>query len=504
MTSINKFQKIYIKLDISGSNQYNMTNNQSYTDSCFLNFNLNTSNLDEYVMISIIQKSSVNGTIINSNVFNVDSSNNSLNRNINLFTPYTLIDISNNLFSGLLTGFIEKLTTGPILFVDVSGQTMNVQGTIDISGQLVDISNNKININEQRLDISGQRLDISGQTLNINSNSNKININEQILDISGQIIDISGERLDISDNKIDISGQRLDINGQSIVIQGNDGTNNRMIKTDITGNLYSIITDGTNYTPVTNNSDITGSNIYGINIYKPFSKVKSFPFNTYTLNTSGDVMIVRGSFTPYNIGLGLAKASTWYASTNFATTVNLRYTYIDSNGNEGTSSINVPTGSSGTWTPLTLAGGVSGTIVSINEYKPTNFDLSGSALIYISKGLGSVNNMICYNSRTQYFIGVFTCPNNAIAWISDINLNTVGTAGEFDHIRLWKYDTSGKGRTVKIWYKINNGSRTLYMPGSLTDSTGGYLKPGETFAWSGERNTTTSRIVYSTMTVMYF
>ncbi len=502
MTSINKFQKINIELDISGSNQYNLTNNQSYTESCFLNLNLNTSNLNENIMVYVIQKSSVNGTIINSNVFSIDSSNNSLNRNINLFTPYTLIDISNNLFSGLLTGFIEKLTTGQILFVDVSGQTLNVQGVIDISGQRIDISGQRVDISGQRLDISGQRVDISGQRVDISGQ--RLDISGQRLDISGQRVDISGQRVDISGNKIDISGQRFDISGQSIVINGNDGTNNRIIKTDMNGNLYSNITDGTNSVPVTNNTSITNTNIYGINIYKPFSKVKSFPFNTYTLNTSGDVMIVRGSFTPYNIGLGLAKASTWYASTNFATTVNLRYTYIDSNGNEGTSSINVPTGSSGTWTPLTLAGGVSGTIVSINEYKPTNFDLSGSALIYISKGLGSVNNMICYNSRTQYFIGVFTCPNNAIAWISDINLNTVGTAGEFDHIRLWKYDTSGKGRTVKIWYKINNGSRTLYMPGSLTDSTGGYLKPGETFAWSGERNTTTSRIVYSTMTVMYF
>ena len=414
---------------------------------------------NQTVTITVIQKTSISGTTEDTQTFTLTYNNSILKKNINLFTAYTLINIDYTSFNGILSGFIEKLNFGDSIIINANNNLVDVKGFIDISGQ--------------RLDISGQRLDISGQR-----------------------VDISGQR---SGQRLDISGQRIDISGQSIIIQGNDGTNIKTIKTDLSGNLYSNITDGTNSVPVTNTISITNSNIYGFNIYKTFSKVKSFAFNTYTTNINADVLILPGSLTPYNIGFGLARATTWYG--NPSITLNLNYTYVDSSGNEGNYTMAL---TGGAWTALQLSGGVSGRIVSINEYKPINRNLSGSATISIAARSGSTANTICYNTRLYYFIGVFTCPNNAIAWISDININTVGTAGSNDHIRLWKYDTSGIRKTIKIWYNITNNSQNLYIPGSLTDSICGFLNPGESFAWSGEKTTTTTKFVYSTMNVMYF
>ena len=91
-TSIDTFKKVYIELDISSSpQQYSLTNNTTYTNSCFLNFSLITNSQSQVVDISVIQKTSVSGTIENTQIYTLNYSNNLLSRNINLFTPYTLI-----------------------------------------------------------------------------------------------------------------------------------------------------------------------------------------------------------------------------------------------------------------------------------------------------------------------------------------------------------------------------------------------------------------------------
>ncbi len=176
-TSIDMFKKVYVELDVSSSpQQYSLTNDTFYTNSCFLNFSLITNSQTQVVDISVIQKTSVSGTIENTQTFNLNYNNNLLKRNINLFTPYTLIDISYNSLNSILSGFIEKMTMGDTIVVDTSGTTIAVRGGIDISGQRVDISGQyvEVDISGQRVDISGQRVDISGQSILITNDSKTI------------------------------------------------------------------------------------------------------------------------------------------------------------------------------------------------------------------------------------------------------------------------------------------------------------------------------------------
>ncbi len=222
-TSIDTFKKVYIELDVSSSpQQYSLTNNISYTNSCFLNFNLLTNSQSQVVDISVIQKTSVSGTIENTQIFTLNNSNNLLSRNINLFTPYTLIDISyNSIANSILSGFIEKMIMGDTL-VDLSGQPIVYQNEIDISGQRV------------VTDISGQRVDISGQTIlsrlydgsgnNITSTSNALDIN-----IKNQTINRSGTFNNIINNaalNTNSYSTALDVTGfNKAVLSYNDGQN---------------------------------------------------------------------------------------------------------------------------------------------------------------------------------------------------------------------------------------------------------------------------------------
>ncbi len=500
VTLIDTFKKIYLDLDISGgiTQQFSLTNNTSYNNSCFLNLCFVTNVQNQSVTITVIQKTSISGTTEDTQTFVLNYNNSILKKNINLITAYTLINIDYSSFNGILTGFIEKLNFGDSIIVNANNNLVDVKGFIDVSGQRLDISGQRLDISGQRLDISGQRLDISGQRLDISGQ--RLDISGQRLDISGQRLDISGQRLDISGQRLDVSGQRVDISGQSIVIQGYDGTNNRTIETDLSGNLYSIITDGTNTVQVTNNSSITGSNIYGLNMYQIFPKVKSFPFNTLTSNTGTDILMVQnGTFTPYNIGFGLANAKKWYALSTVPLAVDLNYTYVDNSGNEGSHTMSIPFNS---WTELKLTGGVTGSMISVNDYKSLNRDISGNVAITLAAGTGATTSTIAFMNRWVYATGVFTCPNNAIAWISDITIYLFG--GTNDNIRLWKYDASGFRRPMRVWYAIPQASETYNITGgSQYNPIGGYLQAGETFAWSCE-NSTTSKYLYSTINVMYF
>ncbi len=151
VTLIDTFKKIYLDLDISGgiTQQFSLTNNTSYNNSCFLNLCFVTNVQNETVTITVIQKTSISGTIEDTQTFSLTYNNSILKKNINLITAYTLINIDYTSFNGILSGFIEKLNFGDSIIINANNNLVDVKGFIDISGQ--------------RLDISGQRLDISGQ-----------------------------------------------------------------------------------------------------------------------------------------------------------------------------------------------------------------------------------------------------------------------------------------------------------------------------------------------------
>ncbi len=223
-TTIDTFKKVYIELDVSSSpQQYSLTNNTTYTNSCFLNFNLLTNSQSQVVDISVIQKTSVSGTIENTQIFTLNNSNNLLSRNINLFTPYTLIDISyNSIANSNLTGFIEKMIMGDTIIIDLSGQPILYQNEIDISGQRV------------VTDISGQRVDISGQT------------------ILSRLYDGSGNNITSTSNALDINIKNQTINRSgtynNVINNASLNTNSYSTALDVTGFNNSVLsyTDGQN------------------------------------------------------------------------------------------------------------------------------------------------------------------------------------------------------------------------------------------------------------------
>ena len=213
-TTIDMFKKVYVELDVSSSpQQYSLTNDTTYTNSCFLNFSLITNSQSQVVDISVIQKTSVSGTIENTQTFTLNNNNNLLKRNINLFTPYTLIDISYNSLNSILSGFIEKMTLGDTILVDASGQTVIVQGSIDISGQRVDISGQTI---------LSRLYDGSGNNITSTSNALDINIKNQTINRSGTFNNIINNAA-LNTNSYSTA---LDVTGfNKAVLSYNDGQN---------------------------------------------------------------------------------------------------------------------------------------------------------------------------------------------------------------------------------------------------------------------------------------
>jgi adhesin HecA-like repeat protein len=158
--------------------------------------------------------------------------------------------------------------------LDISGQTIQVQGGIDISGQRVDISGQSVQV-QGGIDISGQRVDISGQTVIVQGG----------IDISGQRVDISGQTVQVQGG-IDISGQRVDISGQTVIVQGGIDISGQRV--DISGQRL-LVYDSILETSVNN---VYANISYGntkLNIIQLVTEDNNTILHNFNFDTSGNL-----------------------------------------------------------------------------------------------------------------------------------------------------------------------------------------------------------------------
>ncbi len=422
-TTIDMFKKVYVELDVSSSpQQYNFTNDTFYTNSCFLNFSLITNSQSQVVDISVIQKTSVNGTIENTQTFTLNYNNNLVKRNINLFTPYTLIDISyNSIANSILSGFIEKMTLGDTIVVDTSGQTIAVRGGVDISGQ-----------------------------------------------------------------RVDISEQRVDISGQSIYI----------LSVDVSSNTITQVKSTPDY-----NANI------GLNTYRIMPKMKTFTISGMGGNSTANVLWTNNynnvgstlSVTEYNWGRdvsgGIGKPMYVYAVNTLRT---INYTYVDAEGIEANGSY-TPAALS-TWYQITPSNivGINKIWTSTNPINGDNYYISPNNITTTNTGLGK--SIAHISGITDTYCGIYTCPNNARAFISSMSVVTT-TASEYLRIVHW---TASGIRTIRntIWCSISLNN--VFTGGSELGSLSGWIEAGESISVFGTGTTNTGKIAYMIVNVYYY
>ena len=374
--------------------------------------------------------------------------------------------------------------------IDISGQRIDISGQrVDISGQRIDISGQRIDISGQRIDISGQRVDISGQRVDISGQ--RIDISGQRVDISGQRVDISGQRVDISGQRVDISGQRVDISGQRIDISGQridiSGQSMYIVSVDISSNLVTQIKSTQDY-----NSNS------GLNTYRIMPKMKTFTISGMGANSTANVLWTNSAstlgVTEYNWGRdvsgGIGKPMYVYS---VGTLRNINYTYIDASGIERDSSYN-PVALS-TWYQITPSN-----IVGINKIW-TSTNPTSSDNYYISPNTSSTAKSIAHvNGITDTYCGIYTCPNNARAFISSISVAT-STTGEYLRIVHW---TASGIRTIRNVIWCSTSLNNIFTGGSELGSLSGWIEAGESISVFGIGATTTNKIVYMIVNVYYY
>jgi hypothetical protein len=438
-TAITTFKKIMLDLDISGTSQYSLTNDLSNNNTCFLEFNLMTNVTNKSVTITFEQYTSQGGSLENTETFILNYKNNTLSRNINIITAYTLITITNNAFNGILSGFIEKLIIGDSITLDASGQTVAVIGDVDISGQRVDISGQRVvtDISGQRVDISGQRVvtDISGQRVVTDISGQRLDISGQRVDISGQRVDISGQRVDISGQRVDISGQIVDISGQSIYILSND----------ISSNLPTQIKSTTNF-----------EGIVGLNCYQIYPKKIIYPLHG---NSSGAVAgqfigaaALAYAWTDVLIGLNYVRQFNIYH--NGVGTKYIDVEYIDSFGNFASSSYRAITTNS---TNIIIPNAININRLSWSPTVDTPNNVTTTVIVKDSVLGVYRNNLNSFNCGSS----IITCPNGYIGIISD----------------LYCYTSGGDDFIMIIKDKYNSIKTVRYMPG-ITPTNNKYYPIG--------------------------
>ena len=242
----------------------------------------------------------------------------------------------------------------------------------------------------------------------------------------------------------------------------------------------------------TTNNSISGynSNNVALSTYVIPSKTKSFKFNAFTANTGTNAFIgsINSSTTFSNANFGLFNSRQFYVirSGTTSATLSLTLDYIDACGNEQAAVVAAPLP-----TTLTVITGVNGiTINSVrsNQTFTTNDTVSICYANNINTSFAGGNFYMNNNA-------LFTCPNNAIAWVQ--NVSFYGQAA--DNLRLFKWTTQGVRETIYGWTNQTNFNSNA----SGEYGFGGYVTAGETVGWGGE-NSSTSKVVYSNVIVKYF
>lgn len=249
----------------------------------------------------------------------------------------------------------------------------------------------------------------------------------------------------------------------------------------------------------TNNivSGFTNGNV-GLNVYQIVPKIKSYAMaGANGIPTAPTDVILGGAGTSLlitGIQFGLQNPRTYYFNSAVAERV-IKYTYVDSSGNEQTTTQTCTVANK--WYPTPLA-------IGINEFNitGTNVNFGSSDTIYLNTTnsgntyLGSI-----YSTRYQYN-GLFTCPNNAIAMITSID-GLCSTSVDLYYMNIW--DASGN-RSVPYLYVCNTGTINNFKTagGGEYGCIGRIIKAGESVAFSSYSTTSGSKSIWFNVLVRYF
>jgi hypothetical protein len=231
----------------------------------------------------------------------------------------------------------------------------------------------------------------------------------------------------------------------------------------------------------------TNANI-GLNMYVIPTKTQTFQFNAFTESTAENLAIGSNSSNIAfgTLSWGLANPKTWYMKIGggSATNISITYTYIDTSGNEQTATAG----------PLTTAGfALPNSIITINKWK-ANKSLASTDVVQIMAGANTGLNSFAGGSLYETNNSLFTCPNNAIAWVQTV----LFSANTVDNLRLYKWDVDGNRTVMYAWYAVSNTQ--AYATGEY--GFGGYITAGETIGWAGQVSTTRKN-VYSNIVCRY-
>ena len=231
----------------------------------------------------------------------------------------------------------------------------------------------------------------------------------------------------------------------------------------------------------------TGGNV-GLNMYVIPTKTKTFAFNAYTTATGTNAFIgsinSNTTFSIVNFGLANPRPIYVFRSATTSSTLSLLITYIDAAGNEQTTTLPAPI-------PTTLTNtGI--TNITVNKCVPSATYTTNDT---ISICFGNGTNF-AYAGGDYYRTNnaLFTCPNNAIAWVQ--NVSFYSTAAE--NLRLFKWDANGVRQNMFGWLNASNFNSNATGEYGF----GGYITAGETIGWGGE-NSSTLKQVHSNVVVRY-
>ena len=263
--------------------------------------------------------------------------------------------------------------------------------------------------------------------------------------------------------------------------------------------LNNYITNGS--TTNTTISGYTSGNV-GLSTYQILPKIKSFCMAGANGNTTAAADTILGGLTnttlttAINFSIAYPRVHYFWSPTGATAGRVIKYTYIDASGNEQTTTQTITSLNTYYATP---------SAVSINEFKITgnNLALTSADLVQLSL-INSTSTLFMgsINGIRQSYCGVFTCPNNAIAMITNFDA-TLGTAFDYYNLNIWDKDGNRfNAATYTVW---NNAISNIHTAGGGDyASLGRILTAGESCCFSTTTTNSTIKSVYYNVLVRYF
>ena len=408
---------------------------------------------------------------------------------VNLKDQYGLVS-SSILYGKNDSGDIKNLT------IDADGyMNCNIKNSVSLntSGNTVKIDQTGSNNNVSFAAGSTVGIDSSTNTIKIDSSNNKIKIDDgtNTANVLSPLANLSTSKGLVCNSILkawnttsgDINPLTVNLNGDKNQLEVRDN--------DAVAELTSIDTKTVQQYNTTNNS-ISGynSNNVALSTYVIPSKTKTFIFSAFTGNTATNAFIgsINSSTTFSNANFGLANSRPFYVirSGTTSASMSLDLTYIDASGNEQAAIVAAPIP-----TTLTAISGVTG--ITINSVRANQtYTTNDTVSIAYSN---NINTSFAGANFYQNNNALFTCPNNAIAWVQSVTFFSQAA----DNLRLFRWTAQGVRETFFAWTNQTNFNATS----SGEYGFGGYITAGQTIGWGGE-NSSTSKIVYANVIVKYF